>query len=364
MEELQGGEVTKQFTYGHDLISQRCASASVNCSLSFYQYDGHGSVRQLTDATASVTDTYDYDAFGNLTQRSGTTSNDYLYSGEQYDPDLGFYYQRARYMNPSSGRFWTMDSYEGSTSDPKSLHKYTYVNNSPVDLVDPSGQIGVGSLIGEVNAVTWRVTLKAYEFPRALAAGRLLLAGLNIASFFGDHESRDLFITVNGGPFGAAQVLSESAAVLFNSSRSALAAGFATTRGLSRTSIISQEHANELLIRKVGLNFEESNSFVASFDGPVTASIAEPGEQWLRYTGAAASKGSFLTRVRFGNSSEAVDALNLRPWGNPATLRQTVTATGRSIILEGRIKGSVPPDIRQTIIVDRGKFEFTIGEPF
>ena len=364
VEELVDGTVVKQFTYGHDLISQRCTSATVNCSLSFYQYDGHGSVRQLTDDAGSITDTYDYDAFGNLIHRTGTTSNDYLYSGEQLDSNLGFYYLRARYMNPSSGRFWTLDTYEGSTSDPKTLHKFTYVSGNPVNVIDPSGHIGVGSLIGEVNAMTWRVTLRAYEFPRALAAGRLLLAGLNVASFFGDNESRDLFITVSGGPFGAAQVLSESAFVLFNSSRSALAAGFATTRGLSRTSIITEEHANELLIRKVGLTFEESNSFVASFDGPVTASIAEPGEQWLRYTGTAGSKGSFLTKVKFGNAAEAVDALNLRPWGNPANLRQTVTATGRSIILEGRIKGSIPPDVKQTVIVERGKFEFSTGEPF
>nr|MBA2702657.1 PKD domain-containing protein [Blastocatellia bacterium] len=97
VEELQSGTVVKSFTYGHDLISQRI----VGGSLSFYGYDGHGSVRFLTDATAAITDTYDYDAFGNLISRTGTTSNDYLYSGEQFDANLGFYYLRARYMNPT-----------------------------------------------------------------------------------------------------------------------------------------------------------------------------------------------------------------------------------------------------------------------
>ena len=81
VEELQGGTVTKQFTYGHDLISQRM----VGDSLSFYQSDGHGSVRLLTNASGAITDAYDYDAFGNLLYRSGTTPNDYLYSGEQFD---------------------------------------------------------------------------------------------------------------------------------------------------------------------------------------------------------------------------------------------------------------------------------------
>jgi hypothetical protein len=266
-------------------------------------------------------------------------------------------------MDPSSGRFWSMDSYEGGCSDPPTLHKYSYANNSPADVVDPSGHFGVGSIIGEVNAVTWRVTLKAYEFPRAIAAGRLLIAALNVASVFGDNESRDLFITVSGGPLGAGLVLSESAAVLFGASRSALSAGFATTQGLSRTVVISEARANQIIMKKVGLSFEESSSFVSSFDGPVTATIAEPGEQWLRYTGSAGSKGSFLSRTSFGNPQETVDSLNLRPWGNPATLRQTVTATGRSIVLEGRIKGGVP-GVRQTLVMDRDRFHFSVGEPY
>lgn len=51
------------------------------------KYDGDGN-RALTDTTGAVTDTYDYDAFGNLIHSTGTTPNVYLYSGEQFDPDL------------------------------------------------------------------------------------------------------------------------------------------------------------------------------------------------------------------------------------------------------------------------------------
>jgi len=53
---------------------------------SFYGYDGHGSVRQLTNAAGSITDSYDYDAFGNLVNQTGSTPNNYLFAGEQYDP--------------------------------------------------------------------------------------------------------------------------------------------------------------------------------------------------------------------------------------------------------------------------------------
>jgi RHS repeat-associated protein len=43
------------------------------------------------------------------------------------------------YLNPNTGRFWTMDSYEGSNQDPLSLHKYLYCQNNPVMGIDPSG---------------------------------------------------------------------------------------------------------------------------------------------------------------------------------------------------------------------------------
>jgi RHS repeat-associated protein len=105
----------------------------------FYHYDGQLSTRQLTDASAQVTDKYTYDAFGLLLNRSGSTENDYLYTGEQYDPNVGFYYLRARYYNPANGRFLTMDTWPGMRFEPLSLHKYLYCESGPVGKWDPSG---------------------------------------------------------------------------------------------------------------------------------------------------------------------------------------------------------------------------------
>jgi RHS repeat-associated protein len=158
VEELRGGQVVRQYTYGHDLISQRQMIGG-DWRVSFYGYDGHGSVRYLTDAAGAVTDTYTYDAFGTITGRTGTTPNDYLYAGEQFDPNIGFYYLRARYLNPDSGRFFTQDTYEGVRHDPASLHKYLYAINDPVNRVDPSGNYPIQTLIvgmaigGLINAM-------------------------------------------------------------------------------------------------------------------------------------------------------------------------------------------------------------------
>ena len=155
-----GLEVSVSYAYGHDLISQdRYDESSATWQISYYLYDGHGSVIALADTTGSLTDEYRYDAFGNLLVQSGVTRNSYLYTGEQYDADLGLYYLRARYLNPASGRFWTMDRFEGFPADPISLHKYLYAHGNPVMGLDPSGEFtmveiaNVAKIVGITTSV-------------------------------------------------------------------------------------------------------------------------------------------------------------------------------------------------------------------
>ncbi len=138
VDELQIGTVARTYSLGLERISETQTLNSV-LTTSFYGYDGHGSVRQLTNSAGTVTDTYDYDAFGNIVNQTGSTPNNYLFAGEQYDPALNLYYSRARYLNATIGRFWSMDTYEGDDEDPTSLHKYLYVAGNPANLTDPSG---------------------------------------------------------------------------------------------------------------------------------------------------------------------------------------------------------------------------------
>ena len=139
VEELVSGAVTRQYTYGLQRISENQQIANV-WTPSFYEYDGFGSVRQLTNAAGTVTDEYEYDAFGNSFTKAGTTPNNYLYRGEQYDSDLGLYYLRARYYNPNTGRFMSRDPLDGKAKRPASLHKYLYANGDPVNMTDPRGR--------------------------------------------------------------------------------------------------------------------------------------------------------------------------------------------------------------------------------
>jgi RHS repeat-associated protein len=140
IEELQGGKVARTYTWGLSLIAQNRQPDTADGQLSFYGYDGHGSVRYLTDSVGAITDKYDYDAFGTLINQTGSTPNNYLFAGEQYDDPLKLYYNRARYLDVRTGRFWGMDKYEGDSMSPRSLHKYLYTGSDPVNGRDPSGR--------------------------------------------------------------------------------------------------------------------------------------------------------------------------------------------------------------------------------
>jgi RHS repeat-associated protein len=138
VEELVGGTIQRTYTYGLQRINQN-QLINGSWTQSFYGYDGFGSVRALTDSTGVVTDTYDYDAWGNTVNSTGSTINTYLYRGERYDPDLGLYYLRARYCNPLTGRFLTRDVTKRPVFDPPALHKYLYTGVNPVNQIDPTG---------------------------------------------------------------------------------------------------------------------------------------------------------------------------------------------------------------------------------
>jgi RHS repeat-associated protein len=175
LDELTGSTVTRTYTYGLQRISQDQLVSGV-WTPSFYGYDGGGNVRQLTNSAGTVTDTYEYDAFGNDVYHTGTTPNNYLYRGEQYDPDLALYYLRARYYNPVTGRFLSRDPEDGKAKDPASLHKYLYAGGDPVNAIDPMGREAL---------IEWKL-IKSLIAPAAtglLVAAQVICAEVTVIDF-------------------------------------------------------------------------------------------------------------------------------------------------------------------------------------
>ena len=135
---------------------------------SYYGYDGGGNVRLLSSESGNVTDTLTYDAFGNLLDSTGVTPNVHRYVGGQFDPQLFLYYNRARYMNTATDRFWTPDRLVGSRYNPLTLHKYLYAAANPLFFHDPSGN---SYTLAELNTDVSLLDYLSFELPTFARAG-------------------------------------------------------------------------------------------------------------------------------------------------------------------------------------------------
>jgi len=166
--------LNRVYNYGLGLVSQQQldVNSQLPATISYYGFDGHGSVRFLLGTNGGITDTYTYDAYGTLIATNGNTPNNYLYAGQQFDCELGLYYNRARYLNTEVGRFWSADGDYWSNEDPLSLHKYLYCKGNPVNKVDPSGHDGIDDILTIADAIgTFGASVSSPSIGRVTGTG-------------------------------------------------------------------------------------------------------------------------------------------------------------------------------------------------
>ncbi|SMP52660.1 RHS repeat-associated core domain-containing protein, partial [Neorhodopirellula lusitana] len=108
--------------------------------------DHLGTVRDLVNKTGVVENHIVYDSFGNVLNQSNPLVNTrYLFTGREYDIELGLFYYRARYYDGAIGRFITQDPIGFSAGD---ASLYRYVENSVLSTFDPSGKSSLSPTIG------------------------------------------------------------------------------------------------------------------------------------------------------------------------------------------------------------------------
>jgi RHS repeat-associated protein len=118
-------------------IDQAFSRQVVGGATSSLLTDALGSTIALGDANGAVQTSYIYEPFGAVTSSGATNTNGYQFTGRENDGSTGLYFNRARYYNPSFGRFISEDplGFPGGP-DP---NLYAYVANSPVSFADPLG---------------------------------------------------------------------------------------------------------------------------------------------------------------------------------------------------------------------------------
>jgi RHS repeat-associated protein len=152
------------YVYGLDEITQtRLESSSIDGSGSedsgattaTFAHDGHGSVRALIGADATPVQTFVYAAYGELLAVLNPTGmllpvtalqTSMLYNGEAFSATTGLYNMRARWYDPSQGRFERLDPFSGSQNNPQSFHKYAFVHGDPIQNIDPTGEFSMANV--------------------------------------------------------------------------------------------------------------------------------------------------------------------------------------------------------------------------
>ncbi|MNB80321.1 tRNA(Glu)-specific nuclease WapA precursor [compost metagenome] len=193
-EKLSGGYIVQQSNYvrGDRLLVKKDKKAAKDY---YYLYNGHGDVVQIVDTSGKLVNSYSYDAWGNLTSQTVGTFNSFMYAGEMYDSETGFYYLRARYYDPSTGRFLNEDTVEGQIDNPLTLNLYTYVINNPLLYHDPSGNMheegsggvgGGGYVPASGVSITYmaKIVAQGIYYAAVGTAGKILSPGAQKASTF------------------------------------------------------------------------------------------------------------------------------------------------------------------------------------
>jgi RHS repeat-associated protein len=167
----------------------------------FVHADGLGSIRRLTDEAGNVTDSYAYSAFGERLSHTGADPNAYQFAGEALDPNSGFYYNRARWLDTATGRFITPDPFAGTEFDPPSLHQYLYARLDPVSNTDPTGRffsIGGMAMTAAIMGTLSSIGTMLYAGIVGKSRGEILRAGA-LGFLAGAGIAATLYAAVWGG---------------------------------------------------------------------------------------------------------------------------------------------------------------------
>ncbi|RFC50106.1 MAG: putative conserved protein RhaS [Verrucomicrobia bacterium] len=125
--------------YLHDRgIDSLLARQDVGDSVNWFLKDRLRSVHGITSATADQVAKVKYAGFGQPTIQSNVPrAGRFMFTGREFDEEIGLYFFRARHLSPSFGRFMSIDpsGFEGGDWD-----LYRYALNSPAHGTDPFGR--------------------------------------------------------------------------------------------------------------------------------------------------------------------------------------------------------------------------------
>jgi RHS repeat-associated protein len=169
---------TYSYIYGADgyPIEQINSSAG---TVTYLHHDQQGSTRLLTGATGAVEGKCTYGAYGTSTCEG--TASPLGYDGQYTEADTGLIYLRARYYDPATAQFVSVDARLMETNA-----AYTYALDDPLAGGDPTGDVAQNNhILGAYELIVLANRLRAVAADSELLSAALKIAGGEIGEYVG-----------------------------------------------------------------------------------------------------------------------------------------------------------------------------------
>ena len=127
------GGLLAHYTYGLGLVNQ----VSVSGAAGYYDFGLTGNTIGITNGAGSYVNKYSYLPFGQTTVLTAALSNPFTFVGQfgVMNDGGGTSNMQTRNYDPSTGHFLSLDPLGIAAG----TNFYAYVNNAPVDGIDPTG---------------------------------------------------------------------------------------------------------------------------------------------------------------------------------------------------------------------------------
>ncbi|MEV0167802.1 DNRLRE domain-containing protein [Nonomuraea fuscirosea] len=161
LDEEVAGKLTRSFQYSPwgERLSQVKVKADSSEESSYYGYNPHTDVEQITSETGDTRATYGYTAYGTNDDKLFTgvdkpdpvdptakeEYNPYRFNSKRWDNSTGMYDMGFRDYNPNLNRFLNLDSYNGALDDlsldldPWTSNRYAFTGGNPINGIELDG---------------------------------------------------------------------------------------------------------------------------------------------------------------------------------------------------------------------------------
>ena len=127
-------QVTKYYYIGSSRVAMRQGDA-----VTYLHTDHLGTVSVATSGNGQFIARTLNLPYGGVRWTDGTMPTDYSFTGQKLDASTGLHYYHARYYSSFAGRFVSADTVVPEPGNPQAWNRFTYVKNSPLKYIDPSG---------------------------------------------------------------------------------------------------------------------------------------------------------------------------------------------------------------------------------